>query len=90
MLKQCRNQFVPIQVGPAWNINIAAASTVPFSFFICDSDSCDNNCCVYTVQATVTAAEGGSGIVTFENAILGAIATCESNKCHKECDDRRR
>ena len=52
------------------------------SFFICDSDSCENDCCTYTAVATVT-----TGIATaalpINNATLGAIATCRES-C-KEC-----
>ncbi|VYT89686.1 DUF4489 domain-containing protein [Clostridium tertium] len=82
VLKQCRNQLTPVQIGSVWTLNVAANTTVPLSFFLCDSDSCDNNCCTYRVEATITASGANSGIVTFNNAILGAISTCK-NDCHK-------
>lgn len=80
VFKQCRNQFTPVQIGATWTLVIAAGTTVPLSFFICDSDSCENDCCTYTVVATAT--ETASGIVTFNNATLAATVTCK-NSCNK-------
>ncbi|MGG7057310.1 DUF4489 domain-containing protein [Clostridium tertium] len=89
VLKQCRRQLTPTIIGTAWTLNVAANTTVPLSFFICDSDcdSCDNDCCTYTVEATITAAGANSGIVTFNNSTLGAISTCKKN-CHNCRRDR--
>ncbi|WP_278601131.1 DUF4489 domain-containing protein [Clostridium tertium] len=56
-----------------------------FSFFICDSDSCDKDCCTYTVVATVVGADT-VGTLAINNAKLGAVATCNSNRCKKKCD----
>ncbi|WP_294188962.1 DUF4489 domain-containing protein [uncultured Clostridium sp.] len=86
IFKQCRHQFTPVPIGPAWTVTVAAASTLPLSFFICDSDSCENDCCTYTVVATAT--ETASGIVTFNNSTLGAISTCKSNKCKEKCREK--
>lgn len=85
VFRQCQNEFVPVAVGPTWSSVITAADTIIVSFFICDSDSCENDCCTYTVVATATAAVATSaGSVLFNNATLGAIATCKSNRCN-EC-----
>lgn len=56
-----------------------------FSFFICDSDSCDKDCCTYTVVATVFG-DDTLGTLAINNATLGAVATCSSNRCKKKCD----
>ncbi|MDU5109342.1 MAG: DUF4489 domain-containing protein [Clostridium sp.] len=82
VFKQCERRITRVNVGPVWTLNIAANSTVPLSFFVCDSDSRENDGCTYTVEATITANASGSGIVTFNNATLGAISTCK-NSCHK-------
>ena len=55
------------------------------SFFVCDSDSCDKDCCTYTVVATVFG-EDTVGTLAINNATLGAVATCNSNRCKKKCD----
>jgi len=92
VFKQCRNQFNPVPVGPAWQIgSLVALSSQTFSFFVCDSDSCsDNDCCTYTVVARITSAVA-TGTLAINNATLGAIATCGANKCEKcrEKEDRR-
>ena len=58
-----------------------------FSFFICDSDSCDKDCCTYTVVATVVGSNT-VGTLAINNATLGAVATCNSNRCKKKCDKK--
>lgn len=86
VFKQCRNQFNPIQVGPSWQIGEIAADTAQtFSFFVCDSDSCENGCCTYTVVARVTSSTTAAPL-TINNATLGAIATCREscNECKKD------
>jgi hypothetical protein len=78
VFKQCGNQFTPIPIGPSWALgSLAALSATTFSFFVCDCDSCFNDCCTYTVVATVTTAIA-AGTLTINNATLGAIATCGS------------
>lgn len=69
--------------GPDQGTRVTDART--FSFFICDSDSCDKDCCTYTVVATVVGADT-VGTLAINNATLGAIATCRSNRCKKKCD----
>jgi len=91
VFKQCKNQFNPVPVGPTWTVGtLTALSAQTFSFFICDSDSCNNDCCTYTVVARITSAVA-TGTLAINNATLGAIATCGANKCEKcrEKEDRR-
>lgn len=78
--KLCRGQSTPIPVGPAWTfsgVELVAATT--FSFFVCDCDSCFDDCCVYTL--TATAATTTIGTLSINNASLGAISSCAQNKC---------
>lgn len=90
IFKQCRNQLAPIPVGPEWTFisaliaTDARAGSSTLSFFICDDNLCSDECCVYTVVATVTRAII-LGNINIYNATLGAIATCHSNKCRKNC-----
>ncbi|MCR1950894.1 DUF4489 domain-containing protein [Clostridium sp. DSM 100503] len=90
IFKQCRNQLAPIPVGPEWTFISALIATdarvgsSTLSFFICDDNSCSDECCVYTVVATVTRAVI-LGNININNSTLGAIATCHSNKCRKNC-----
>jgi len=82
VFKQCRNQLTPVPVGPSFTfsrlVEVGGADT--FTFFICDCDSCDNDCCTYTVVATVTTIIAGTLLIN--NATLGAIATCQTNPCN--------
>ena len=78
--KLCRGQNAPIPVGPAWTFSgVALVSAQTFSFFVCDCDSCFDDCCVYTL--TATAATTTIGTLSINNASLGAITTCAHNKC---------
>lgn len=86
VFKQCRNQFTPVPVGPAWNYTLANGPfNTTFSFFVCDSDSCDKDCCTYTVVVTVVDPPATGTSISINNATLGAIATCRSNECEKDC-----
>lgn len=81
VFKLCRGQTTPVPVGPAWTFNLVALlSSQTFSFFVCDSDSCFDDCCTYTVVATVTSAVT-VGTLSINNATLGAVATCGSGSC---------
>jgi hypothetical protein len=90
VFKQCRNQFNPVPVGPAWQVGtLAALSSQTFSFFVCDSDSCsDNDCCTYTVVATITSTPALAVGVSFNNSTLAATATCGANQCEKKCHEK--
>lgn len=78
--KLCRGQNIAVPVGPVWTFTgIELASAQTFSFFVCDCDSCFDDCCIYSV--TATAATTTVGTLNINNATLGAIATCSGNKC---------
>ncbi len=84
IFKQCRNQFTPVPVGPAFTFARTVALVVgeasTFSFFICDCDSCNDDCCTYSVVITnQTAIELGA---TITNATLSALTVCQVNKCN--------
>ena len=87
--KQCRGQLTRVPIGPTWNIgSLAALSSTTFSFFICDSDSCLDECCTYTAVATVNAIAAVALGTSINNATLAATVTCKSNchKCRKDYD----
>ena len=76
VLKLCKGQLTPVPVGPAWTFDLVALlSSSTFSFFVCDCDSCFDECCTYTVVATVTSAVT-VGTLAINNATLGAVAAC--------------
>ncbi|NSB14789.1 MULTISPECIES: DUF4489 domain-containing protein [Clostridium] len=77
VFKQCRGQSTPVPVGPAFTFNLVALlASETFSFFVCDcGDCCSDDCCTYSVIATVTSAVT-VGTLSINNATLGAIATC--------------
>ena len=81
VFKQCLNQFTPVPIGPSFSYSRPSGATVAdtFTFFICDCDSCFNDCCTYTVVVTVNAET--SGTLAINNATLGAIATCNTTGC---------
>ena len=83
IFKQCRNQFTPVPVGPAFTYSRTVALVVgeanTFSFFICDCDSCNDDCCTYSVVITnLTAITLGA---TITNATLSALTVSETSKC---------
>ncbi|GAA0076577.1 hypothetical protein UT300005_09550 [Clostridium sp. CTA-5] len=78
--KLCRGQNTPVPVGPVWTFTGATLiSAQTFTFFVCDCDSCFDDCCIYTV--TATAATTTLGTLSITNSTLGAISTCEKNNC---------
>lgn len=79
--KICRGQSTSIPVGPAWTFSTSGVTASrTFSFFVCDCDSCFDDCCTYTVAATV-AGTAFVGTLSINNATLGGITTCSGNKC---------
>lgn len=85
VFKQCRNQLTPTSVGQPLSLTggilgVNTASIV--SFFTCDSDICSNECCTYTVVATVNAVVSIALGASFNRSILSATITCR-NSCHK-------
>ncbi|MPW26709.1 DUF4489 domain-containing protein [Alkalibaculum sp. M08DMB] len=81
IFKQCTNQFTPVPIGPAFTYDrlVAITESDTFTFFVCDCDSCHNDCCTYTVVVTVNAVT--VGVLNINNATLGAIATCQTSGC---------
>lgn len=82
IFKQCKNQLVPIPVGPVWTFSRLAAvtSSDTFSFFVCDCDICDAECCTYSVVATV-AGVATVGVTSINNATLSAIVVDNGCGC---------
>ena len=81
IFKQCKYQVSPVPVGSAYAFSTTDPISLSFPLFVCDSDSCDHDCCTYTAVATVTTAPVGAAL-SINNAALSAIATCKSS-CHK-------
>lgn len=81
LFKQCKNQLVPIPVGPVWTFSrlIAITESNTFTFFVCDCDICDEECCTYSVVATV-AGIATVGVTAINNATLSAIVV--DNTCN--------
>lgn len=80
--KQCRNQFTAVPVGGSWNFTVPATelpAATAFTFFVCDCDFCNNDCCTYTVVITTVTATVGN--LAINNSIISALAICSSNKC---------
>ena len=93
--KQCRNQISPTPIGPSWPVvglletALLIGGPIYPSFTICDTDSCFNDCCTYTVVATITGIVGATVGAAFNNASLSAIATCKES-CHSCRQDKNR
>lgn len=88
VFKECKHQKNPIPVGGVWNfLTDEEDISTTFSFFVCDSDSCEDECCTYSVVATVVD-KLNNGNLFVNNATLGAVATCKK-KCH-ECKKEHR
>ena len=85
VFKHCKGDMVSRPVGPVWNFNsVALLQSTTFSFFICDSDTCDEGCCTYNVVATVAVVTVGT--LSINNATLAATVTCKNScqKCRKD------
>ncbi len=56
IFKQCKNQITPIPIGSIWRFTrtVADSEGNSFDFFVCDCDICNNECCIYSVVATIT------------------------------------
>ncbi|MBV7272817.1 DUF4489 domain-containing protein [Clostridiaceae bacterium UIB06] len=81
VFKICRGQLTPVPVGPAWTLSeTALLFAETFSFFICDCNFCYDECCTYTVVATVTSAVT-VGTLAINNATLGAVAASGTGGC---------
>ncbi|MEY8354856.1 DUF4489 domain-containing protein [Lachnospiraceae bacterium 54-53] len=80
IFKQCKGQLTPIPVGPIWTFArlVAVTDSNTFSFFVCDCDVCGDDCCTYSVVATV-AGVATVGVTSVTNATLSAIVV--DNDC---------
>ena len=80
IFKQCKNQLVP--VGPVWTFSrlVAVTESDSFTFFVCDCDICDAECCTYSVVATV-AGVATVGVTSVNNATLSAIVVDNATGC---------
>ncbi|MEY8357146.1 DUF4489 domain-containing protein [Lachnospiraceae bacterium 54-53] len=79
IFKQCKGQLTPVPVGPVWTFSrlVAVTESNSFSFFVCDCDICNDECCLYSVVATVVGIEPTIdqtlGDTAINNAFLSAI-----------------
>lgn len=73
VFKQCKNQLNPIPIGPVWTFSrlVAITESDSFSFLVCDCDNCDDECCNYSVTATVVGI-ATIGVTAINNATLSA------------------
>ena len=86
IFKQCKHQFTSEAIGPSWEFNVVDdTQSITFSFFVCDSDGCEDDCCTYTAVARVITT---NETVSINNATLAATVTCGENECHKKCNRR--
>lgn len=80
IFKLCRNQLTPTPVGGVWTfsriLNVGGSDT--FTFIVCDCDVCPDDCCTYSVVATLPVIN--VGITTITNATLSALVV--ENNCH--------
>lgn len=74
IFKQCKGQLTPLPVGPIWTFSrlVAITESNTFTFFVCDCDICDDECCTYSIVATV-AGVATVGVTAINNASLSAI-----------------
>ena len=81
IFKQCSNQLTPVPIGPAFTYErlVAITESNTFTFYICDCDACNKDCCTYTVVATVNAVT--VGVFSINNATLSAVAASQANPC---------
>ncbi len=82
IFKQCKNQFNPTPVGAIWTFSrlVAVTDSNTFSFVVCDCDGCNDDCCTYTVVATV-AGVATVGVTAINNATLSATVVDSNCDC---------
>ena len=98
VFRQCINQITPVPIGPSHPVlgaltAIVLPAAVYTSFTVCDEDTCTNNdCCTYTVVATIAGPLAATVGATFNSSTLTATVTCRSNacarKCERKCDEK--
>ena len=81
LFKQCKNQITALPVGPIWTFSrtVAITDSNTFTFFVCDCDFCSDDCCTYSVVATV-AGVATVGVTAINNATLAALIV--DNDCY--------
>ncbi|WP_092251122.1 DUF4489 domain-containing protein [Lacrimispora sphenoides] len=83
IFKQCKGMATPIPIGPVWTFSRLSTITDSntFSFFICDCDICDDECCTYSVVTRV-ASTVTVGVTSVNHASLSAfIVDNDCNAC---------
>jgi hypothetical protein len=74
LYKSCNNQL-PIPIGPQFSFTqpIPAVFADMFTFFVCDCDSCSNECCTYSIVVSTGGSTPIIGNVGIFAARLAAI-----------------
>ena len=81
IFRNCKNQFIPIPVGPIFTFSrvVSVLESTAFSFFVCDCNVCPDDCCTYTLVMTVPTLGVGIG-ASVTNATISALVV--ENDCH--------
>jgi hypothetical protein len=81
VFKTCNNQR-PIPIGSRFSfvVPVAALFANMFTFFVCDCDSCLNECCTYTVMVTVGGARITGNVGIFAARLI-AITVDNPEQC---------
>lgn len=79
VFKRCNNLSVP--VGSGWTFSSTMALATTFSFFVCDSNCCNDECCTYTVVATINASSFPVDTIYINNATLSALVGSSDCSC---------
>ena len=75
IFKQCKYQSTSFPIGPVWRFsrrNCSNSENDTFTFPVCDCDSCEGECCNYSVVVTVESLDTQCGVV-ISNATLSAL-----------------
>ncbi|SCJ77389.1 Uncharacterised protein [uncultured Eubacterium sp.] len=75
IFKQCKYQATDFPIGPVWTFSRLASSVGEndvFTFPVCDCDVCEDECCNYSVIATIESLET-QGDIVINNATLSAL-----------------
>jgi len=81
IFKRCKNIVTPFPIGPIWTFSrsLAITDSDTFSFFVCDCDICDDECCTYSVVIRV-ASTVTVGVTSINHASLSALIV--DNDCN--------
>ena len=85
IFRSCRNQFTPIPVGPIYTFSKVASvlESEVISFFVCDCNVCNDDCCTYSLVVTV-ATLGVALTSSVTNAVISALVV-DNKKGHHCC-----